>query len=141
MVSLKRYPDTNLNTKTEMPNRVLPSVLEELSSLLFPQLSLEGVFGAVAGLGKIAVGAVLHRIGIAMAELVFHGVVAGLAAFVGFLGTFPAVGIIFEMVADTFRHGRPFNGCVDQRMIPDLGYALCRQGAISRSWNCTCKLL
>src|ERR1039457_7108826 len=71
------------------------------------KLSLEGMFGAVAGLGGIAIGAVLHRVGVAMPKLVFHGVVAALRAFVGFLGTLPAIGIIVQMVADTLRHGRP----------------------------------
>src|SRR5208282_2252196 len=75
----------------------------------FLQLSLEGVLRAVAGLGEIAIGAVLHGVGVAVAELVLHGVVAGLAAFVRLLGTFPTVGIILEMVADAFRHGGPFN--------------------------------
>jgi len=88
-----------------------------LSSFRFFQFSLEGVLGAVAGLGEIAIGAVLHGVGVAMAELVFHGVVAGLAAFVRFLGTFPAVGIILEMVADTVWHGRPFDVSVNKSMI------------------------
>jgi hypothetical protein len=62
------------------------------------------MFWALAGFGEIAVGAILQRIGTAMAELAGHGVVTGLAAFVGFLGTFPAIGIVLKVVADTFGH-------------------------------------
>jgi gamma-glutamyl:cysteine ligase YbdK (ATP-grasp superfamily) len=40
-------------------------------------------------------------------ELALHGVVAFLSAFVGFLRTFSAVGIIVEMIALAF-HVRPF---------------------------------
>jgi hypothetical protein len=83
--------------------------MEQLSSFLFLQLSFEGVFWAVAGLGKIAVGTVLYGVRFAVAELVCHGVVAGLAAFVWLFGTLPAVGIVLQMVADTFCHGRPFD--------------------------------
>ena len=83
----------------------------------FLQLSFERVFGAVAGLGEIAVGAVLQGVGVAVRELVSHGVVAGLGAVVGLLGTFPTIGIIVKMVADTFWHGRPFEMCASIRMI------------------------
>jgi hypothetical protein len=48
----------------------------------------------VAGLGEIAIGSVLHGVRIAMAELVCHRVVAALAAFVRFLGTLAAIGIV-----------------------------------------------
>ena len=70
----------------------------------------------MAGLGEIAIGAVLHGVGVAMAELGRHGVVAALAALVRFLRTFSAVGIIVEMIADTFGHGRPFEICASIRM-------------------------
>ena len=78
-----------------------------LSLFLLLELSFEGVLGTVAGLGEIAVGAVLHGVGITMPELALHGVVAFLSAFVGFLRTFSAVGIIVEMIALAF-HVRPF---------------------------------
>jgi len=65
------------------------------------------MLGAVAGLGEVAVGAVLHGIGIPVPELALHGVVTILSAFVWFLRTFSAVGIVDEMIALTF-HGRPF---------------------------------
>ena len=79
---------------------------ETLSDLF--DFALERVLRAVARLGKIAVLAVLHGIGVAVAELGAHGVVTGLGAFVGLLGAFSAVGIVVEMVADTFWHNRPF---------------------------------
>ena len=60
----------------------------------FLKLSLEGVLGAGAGLGKIAVGAVLHGIGITMTKLVFHGIVSALFVVIRLLGAFAAVGII-----------------------------------------------
>jgi hypothetical protein len=66
------------------------------------------VLGAVAGFGEIAIGAILHGIGVTVSELALHGVVAALAAFVGFLGTFAAVGIIEKMIAGAFLHGKPF---------------------------------
>jgi hypothetical protein len=96
------------------------------------------VLGAVAGLGEIAIGAVLQRVGVTVPELVFHGVVAALAAFVGLLRTLPAVGIIMKMVAGTFRHGRPFEVRASIRMITGLDYAESWQRAMSVS---TCKLL
>jgi hypothetical protein len=65
------------------------------------------VLGAVAGLREIAVGSVLHRVGVAVTKLVFHGVVAALAAFVGLLRSLSAVGIIEKMIAFAFWHGRP----------------------------------
>ena len=65
------------------------------------------VLRAVAGLGEVTIGAVLHGVGVAMAELVFHGIVGALGAIVWFLGTFSAIGIVLQMVADTFRHGSP----------------------------------
>jgi hypothetical protein len=71
----------------------------------FLELSLERVFGAVAGLREIAIGAVLHGVGVSVAKLVGHGVVTGLATFVWFFGTLAAVGIIQKMVAGAFRHG------------------------------------
>src|SRR6266851_127947 len=82
------------------------SMKHALAALL--QLSLEGVLGAVAGLGEIAVGTVLHGVGVTVAKLIFHGVVAGLGAFVRLEGTLPPVGIIVKMIAGTFRHCRPF---------------------------------
>src|SRR5260370_37475687 len=72
------------------------------------QLSLEGVLGAVAGLGEIAVGTVLHGVGVAVAKRIFHGVVAGLGGVGRLYGTLPPRGIIVKMIADTFRHCRPF---------------------------------
>src|SRR5713101_1299190 len=77
-------------------------------------LSLEGVLGAVAGLGEIAVGTVLHGVGVTVAKLIFHGVVAGLGAFVRLEGTLPTVGIIVKMIADTFRHASLSSACVDK---------------------------
>src|ERR1017187_9050978 len=90
-----------------------------LTGLLY--LALEGVLGAVAGLGEIAVGAVHHGVGVTVPKLVFHGVVAGLGAFVRLLGTLPAVGVIVQMVADTFRHGKPLEVRASIRMITGLG--------------------
>jgi len=84
--------------------------VEKLSVLL--DFSLEGMFGAMAGFGEIAIGAVLHGVGVAVPELVPHGVVAGLVAFVGFERTLAAVGIVVKMVADTFRHVVGLSGCV-----------------------------
>src|SRR5271170_5441362 len=75
----------------------------------FLQLSLEGVLGAVTGFGKIAVGTVLHGVGVAVAELVFHGIVAGLVALVGLERTFSAVGIVVKMIAYTLGHSPPFD--------------------------------
>lgn len=71
------------------------------------------VLWAVAGLGEIAVGAVLHGVGITMPELALHGVVAALAAFVRLLRTLSAVGIIEKMIAFAFRHGRPFGALIN----------------------------
>jgi len=79
-----------------------------LDGFLFLQFTLEGVFGAVAGLGKIAVGALLHRVGVTVPELALHGVVPALVAFVRLLGTLAAVGIIEKMIARAFWHSRPF---------------------------------
>src|SRR5450755_1365957 len=77
-----------------------------LTCFLFLKLSLERVFRAVAGFGKIAVRSILHGIGIAVAELVFHRVIATLAAFVRLLRTFSAVGVVQKMIAGAFfRHG------------------------------------
>jgi hypothetical protein len=90
-------------------------VLVTLAGLL--QLSFERVLGAVAGLREIAIGAVHQGVGVTVPELVSHGVVAGLGAVVGFLGTFSAVGIVVKMVADTFWHGRPFEMRASIRMI------------------------
>jgi hypothetical protein len=83
----------------------------------FLQLSFERVLGAVAGLRKIAIGAVHQGVGVTVPELVSHGVVAGLGAVVGLLGTLPAVGIVEKMIAGAFRHGRPFEMCASIRMI------------------------
>jgi hypothetical protein len=80
-----------------------------LSSFLFLELSLERVFGAVAGFGEVAVGAVLHGVRVTVTELVCHGIVAALVAVVRLLGTFAAIGIIEKMVAGTFSHRRPFD--------------------------------
>src|ERR1700737_3841706 len=82
----------------------------------FLELSFERVFGAVARLREIAIGAVLHGVGIAMAELVGHGVVAGLGTVVRLFGTLAAVGIVEKMVAGTFRHGKPFAARASIRM-------------------------
>jgi len=78
------------------------------------ELSLERVFGAMAGLREIAIGTVLHGIGVAVAKLVGHGVVTGLATFVRLLGTFASVGIVKKMIAGTFRHAKPFRARVDK---------------------------
>jgi hypothetical protein len=96
----------------------------------FLQLSLERVLGTVARFGKIAIGAVHHGVGVPVAELVSHGVVAGLAAIVGLLGTLSTVGIIMKMVADTFWHGGPFEMRVSITMITRLGYAECSRRAM-----------
>jgi hypothetical protein len=56
-----------------------------LSTRVFLELSLERVFGAVAGPGN-AVGTVPYGVG-QVAKLVGHGVVAGLTAFVRLPGT------------------------------------------------------
>ena len=74
----------------------------------FLELSLERVLGAMAGLREIAVSTVLHGVGVAVAKLILHGVVAGLATVVRLFGTLAAVGIVEKMVAGTFRHGKPF---------------------------------
>src|SRR5260370_9225678 len=73
------------------------------------QVSLRGVLVAVDGLGEIAVGTRLHGVGVTVAKLIFHGVVAGLGAFVRLDGTLPTVGIIVKMIADTLRHCRRFD--------------------------------
>jgi hypothetical protein len=96
----------------------------------FLQLSLERVLGTVAGFGEITIGAVHHGVGVPVPELVSHGVVAGLGAVVGLLGTLPTVGIIMEMVANTFWHGRPFEMRASIRMITRLGYAECSRRAM-----------
>jgi len=83
----------------------------------FLELSLERVLGAVAGLGEIAVGTVLHGVGIAVAKLVGHGVVTGLTTFVRLFGTFAAVGIVQKMIAGTFLHGKPFEASASTRII------------------------
>ena len=77
----------------------------------------------MAGLGEIAVGTVLHGVGVTVAKLIFHGVVAGLGAFVRLEGTLPPVGIIVKMIADTFRHCRPFEVRAAIRNDYRLGYA------------------
>jgi len=79
-----------------------------LDGFLFLQFTLEGVFGAVAGLGKIAVSAVLQRVRVTVPELALHGVVTALVAFVRLLGTLATVGIIEKMIARAFCHSRPF---------------------------------
>ena len=114
----------------------------------FLQLSLERVFGAVAGLREIAIGTVLHGVGVTVPKLVSHGIVAGLGGVVGLLGTLPAVGIIVKMVAGTFWHGRPFEVRASIRMITGLGYAESLQRAmlvLSQLHGdmsiCPCKLL
>src|SRR5664279_3752677 len=86
---------------------------------------------AVAGLREIAIGTVLHGVGVTVPKLIFHGVVAGLGAFVGLEGTLPAVGIVVQMVADTFRHDRPFVVHAVVRMITRLGYAESWQRAMT----------
>jgi len=96
--------DTSPDTKAES----FRGLVELLSSFLFLQFSLEGVLGAVAGLGEIAVGSVLQGVGVAVPKLALHGVVAALAAFVRLLRTLSAVGIIEKMIAFAFQHGRPF---------------------------------
>jgi hypothetical protein len=63
-----------------------------LASLL--RLSLERVLRALARLREVAVCAVLHRVGITMAQLILHGIIATLGAIVRLLGTFTAVGVI-----------------------------------------------
>ena len=66
----------------------------------------------MAGLWEIAIGAILHGVGITVAELVLHGVVAALCALVRLLRTLSAVGIVQKMVAGTFQHGKPFEARV-----------------------------
>jgi hypothetical protein len=84
----------------------------------------------VAGLREIAIGTVLHGVGVSVAKLICHGVVTGLATFVWFFGTLAAVGIIQKMVAGAFRHG-----CLSNRasieMNTGLGYAENSAGATS----------
>jgi hypothetical protein len=110
--------------------------------VVFLELSLERVFGAVAGLREIAVGTVLHGVGIAVAKLVGHGVVAGLTTFVRLLGTFAAVGIVEKMVAGTFRHGSLSKVRASIRMNTGLGYAESSAGATPVCTSvCTPKLL
>ena len=113
-------------------------MLEQLSSFLFLQLSFEGVFWAVAGLGKIAVGTVLYGVRFAVAELVCHGVVAALAALVRFLRSLTAIGIIVKMVAGTFFwHCGPFSGRDDELVIHKVGYPeSLRQAMLGRICCC-----
>lgn len=61
----------------------LITALASAPSFLLGQLSLEGVFGALAGLGEIAVGAFDQWILVAVRKLASHGIVSGLVAFVG----------------------------------------------------------
>jgi len=108
----------------------------------FLELSLKGVLGAVAGLGEIAVGTVLHGVWVAVSKLIFHGVVAGLGPFVGLLRTFPAVGIIQKMVAGAFRHDSLSKVRALIKMITGLGYAESSRRATSVCMSvCTRKLL
>jgi hypothetical protein len=95
-------------------------LLAMLTDLL--QLALERVLGAVAGFWEIAIGAFLEGVGVAVRKLTFHGVVAGLRAFVGFLGTLSAVSVIVQVVTHTVWHGRPREGRASMRMITGLGY-------------------
>jgi len=95
------------------------------------------VFGAVAGLGEVAIRAVLHGIGVTVPKLVCHGVVAALAAFVRLLGAFSAVGIVVKVVADTFRHGRPFEMHASIIIIMTVsGYSESLRGAMSVITSC-----
>src|SRR5271157_4274383 len=100
-------PSTRKPRVMGIPALPLRELGAPLNLFLFFELSFEGVLGTVAGLGKIAVGAVLHGVGIPVPELAFHRVVAFLSTFVGLLRTFPAVGIVDKMIAFAF-HGRPF---------------------------------
>jgi hypothetical protein len=84
--------------------------VEVLAGFLFLQFTLKGMFGAMPGFGKIAVGAVLHGIGITVAELALHGIVTALVTFVRLLGALAAVGIIEKMIAGALCHIRPFRG-------------------------------
>jgi len=104
----------------------------------FLELSLERVFGAMAGLREIAIGAVLHGVGIAVAKLVGHGVITGLATFVRLFGTLAAVGIIQKVVAGACRHGSLSKVRASIRMNTGLGYAESSAGATP---VCTCKVL
>lgn len=70
----------------------------------FHEFALERMFGAVAGFGEVGVGSFHHGILIAVGELAFHGIVAGLRAVVGFVGTFSAVGVVTEMIAGVRGH-------------------------------------
>ena len=97
----------------------------------FFQLSLKRMLRAVARLREIAIGTVLHGVGVTVPKLIFHGVVAGLGAFVGLEGTLPAVGIVVQMVADTFRHDRPFVVHAVVRIITRLRYAESWQRAMT----------
>jgi len=84
------------------------------------ELSLEGMLGAMSGLGEIAVCAVLHRVRMAVTKLIFHGVVAALRALVWFFGSLAAVGIVSQMVADTLLHGRLSNRINRQKTIVEF---------------------
>ena len=79
------------------------------------------MLGAVARLGEIAVSAVLHGIGVAVAKLALQGVVTALAAFVWFLGALPTVGIVEQMIAGAFWHVSPFRGTSSKEL--NVGYA------------------
>jgi len=62
------------------------------------------MFRAVSGFGEIGIRALLQGMLVAMRKLATHGVVAGLQAVIGFVGTFPAVGIIEKMIAGVVGH-------------------------------------
>lgn len=62
------------------------------------------MFRALARFWEVAVGSVLQGIGIAVTKLIFHRIVAALGAIIGFLRTLSAIGIVVQVVADTFRH-------------------------------------
>src|ERR1700687_5236129 len=98
----------------------------------FLELSFERVFGAVAGLREIAVGTVLHRVGVAMAELVCPRIVAGLGTVGRLFGALAAVGIVEKMVACTLRHGKPFEARASIKMNTGSGYAESSTGATCR---------
>lgn len=73
---------TQFEATTSLSQGTARGAVTPLSSF-FLELSLERVFRALAGLGEIAVGAILHGIRIAVAELILHGVVAFLGTVVG----------------------------------------------------------
>ena len=74
------------------------------------------MLGTMPRLREVAIRAILHRVRITVAELICHGVVAGLAAVVWFLRTFAAIRVILQVVTYALGHVRPFH--VYTRRLP-----------------------